>query len=240
MHVSPPPSPAERCLRILWAERLPFLAIIALCVAAAAVVTILTPTLYSSQTLLSVKPPPQVVADALRMNRPRIGADGRLYDENDPLRQSGPGRYAPRLAAPGLVTQAARDAGLLADDQSLDDRQAARWVNAESIEGADLIRLTVWQPRPEAAQALASAIVARGLEANRVDEETVIAPEVSRRLTVVDPPTRPAAPSYPRRDVNLSVGFALGVLAASAFVAARQSVLAGRRFSGAGSGRAPL
>jgi uncharacterized protein involved in exopolysaccharide biosynthesis len=225
---------------MLWAERVPFLAIIALCVAAAAVVTSLTPTLYSSQALLSVKPPPEVVTEALRAHRPRIGADGRLYDENDPLRQSGPGQYAPRLTAPGLITQAAHDAGLLAGDQSLDDRQAARWVSAEPIEGADLIRLTVWQPRPDAAQALAAAIVARGLEANRLDEEAVIAPEVRRRLTVVDPPTRPAAPSYPRRDVNLSVGFALGVLAASAFVAARQSVLVGRRVSGAGSGRAPL
>lgn len=216
-----PSSPAERTIRILWAALTPFLAVIAVFVTAAALVTARQPALYASRAILSIKPPPEVVAEALRTHRPQVGVDGRLYDANDPLRQSGPGRYAPRLAAPGLVTQAARDVGLLTKDQSLDDRQAARWVTAEPIEGADLIRLTVWQPRPEAAHALAGAIVARGLEANRLDEDEVVAPEVRRRLTVVDPPTRPGAPSFPRRDVNLSVGFALGVLAASAWVAVR-------------------
>lgn len=214
-------TPAGRCLRILWTARLPFLTVVATFVAAAAAVTAFQPTLYSSQALLSVKAPPEVVAEALRTGRPQVGPDGRLYDANDPLRQSGPGRWAPRLAAPGLVTLAARDAGLLANNQSLDDRQAARAVTAEAIEGADLIRLTVWQATPDAAQKLAEAIVARGLEANRRDEAEVVAPEVRRRLAIVDAPTRPSAPSYPLRTVNLSVGFALGVLAASAFVAVR-------------------
>lgn len=214
-------TPAGRCLRILWTARLPFLTLVVTFVAAAAAVTACQPTLYSSQALLSVKAPPEVVAEALRTGRPQVGPDGRLYDANDPLRQSGPGRWAPRLTAPGLVTLAARDAGLLANTQLLDDRQAARAVTAEVIEGADLIRLTVWQATPDAAQKLAEAIVARGLEANRRDEAEVVAPEVRRRLAIVDAPTRPSAPSYPLRTVNLSVGFALGVLAASAFVAVR-------------------
>jgi hypothetical protein len=219
-----PSSPAARTLLALWDARLPFLAIVAGVVIAAAVVTALQPRLYASQALLGVKPPPEVLAEAIRTRRPYLGPDGKVYDANDPERQTGPGRYAPRLAAPGLVTLAARDAGILAADQSLDDAQAARWVTAERIEGADLIRLTVWQPDAWPAQKLAAAIVARGLEINRRDEADVAPPELRRVLTLIDPPTRPSAPSYPRTAVNLSVGLALGVLAASAFVAARATV----------------
>jgi hypothetical protein len=219
-----PSSPAERCIRTIWEARLPFLAIVAGFLAAATAITALTPRLYSSQALLSIKPPPEVLAEALRTRRPYLGPDGHLYDANDPERQTGPGRYAPRLAAPGLVTLAARDAGILANDASVDDAQAARWVSAERIEGADLIQLTVWQPTADAAQKLAAAIVARGLEINRRDEANVAPAELRRVLVVVDPATRPAAPSYPRTAVNLSVGFALGVLAASAFVAVRNAL----------------
>jgi uncharacterized protein involved in exopolysaccharide biosynthesis len=219
-----PRSPAGWYLQVLWTARLPFLIIVTLGVAIAAAIAALQTPLYASRALLSVKPPPEVVAESLRTNRPIVGPDGRLYDANDPLRQSGPGRYAPRLAAPGLITLAARDAGLLTAGQSLDDAHAAAWVTAEAIEGADLVRLTVWQPSPDAATKLAEAIVARGLEANRHDEAEVIAPDVRRRLVLVDPPTRPAAPSYPRWPVNLSVGFGLGLLIAAAFVAARQVI----------------
>jgi hypothetical protein len=219
-----PISPAAWYLRILWNARLPFLIIVAVCGAVAAIITALQTPLYASRALMSVRPPPEVVAEFLRTHRPKIGADGRLYDENDPLRQSGPGRWAPRLAAPGLVTLAARDAGLLATGQSLDDKQAAAWVTTEAIDGADLVRLTVWQPSPGAAMKLAEAIVARGLEANRKDEAEVVAPEVHRRLVIVDPPTLPATPSFPRRDVNLAAGFGLGVLMAAAFVGARQVI----------------
>jgi uncharacterized protein involved in exopolysaccharide biosynthesis len=222
-----PSSPAERSIRTLWAARFPFLAIVAFFAAAAAAITARQPVLYASRALLSVRPPPEVLAEAIRRRRPYLAPDGHVYDANDPERQSGPGRYAPRLAAPGLVTQAARDAGLLTKDEALDDRQAAQWVTAEPIEGADLIRLTVWRPTPDAAQALANAIVARGLDANRRDEAEVVVPELRRRLTIVDPPTRPAAPSYPRTALNLSVGVALGVLAAAAFVAVRGALRSG-------------
>jgi hypothetical protein len=224
MHATRPSSPAERCLRTIWANRLSFVSIVAIAVGAAAAITAAQPTLYRSQALLGVKPPPEIVAEAIRTRRPYLGPDGHVYDANDPERQTGPGRYAPRLVAPGLVTAAARDAGLLSADAALDDRGAAQWVSAERIEGADLIRLTVWQPAADAAQKLAAAIVARGLEINRRDEAAVPEPELRRILTIVDAPTRPAAPAYPRRAVNLSVGFALGVLAASAFVAIRTTM----------------
>lgn len=218
-----PSSPAARCLRMLWAARVPFLTIVTGFVAAAFALTALQPTLYSSQALLSIKPPPEVLAEAVRTRRPYLGPDGHLYDANDPERQTGPGRYAPRLVAPGLVTLAARDAGILTDDAVIDQAQAARWATAERVEGADLIRLVVWQPAPDPAQRLAEAIVARGLVINARDEANVAPPELRRVLTVVDPPTRPSAPSYPRREVNLSVGFALGVLTAAAFVAVQHA-----------------
>lgn len=218
-----PLSPAERCLRAVWANRLLFFALIGFGVAAAAALTLTQPTLYRSQALLSVKPPPEIVAEAIRTRRPYLGPDGHIYDANDPERQTGPGRYAPRLTAPGLVTAAARDAGILAGNQALDDRTAAQWVEAERIEGADLVRLSVWQPSAAAAEKLAAAIVARGLDLNRRDEAAMPEPELRRILTIVDAPTRPAAPASPRWAVNLSVGFALGVLAAGALVAVRST-----------------
>src|SRR4051812_43822907 len=212
MPATRPSSPAERCLRALWTHRASFAAVAALGVATAATITASQPTLYRSQALLSVKPPPEILAEAIRTKRPYLGPDGHLYDANDPERQTGPGRYAPRLAAPALVPAAARDAGILAGDAALDDVNAAAWVTAERIEGADLIRLTAWQPTADAAHKLATAIVARGLELNHRDEAAMPAAELKRVMTVVDPPTRPAAPAYPRWSVNLSVGFALGVL----------------------------
>ena len=282
-----PVTPAEQYLRVFWAARLPFLSIVALFVAGAGAVTEFQPTLYTSQALLSIKPPPQVVSEALRNGKSVLGPDGKPYDTNDPDRQSGPGRYAPRLAAPGLVTLAARDAGIIGKDESLDARRAASWVSAERIEASDLIALLVTQPAPGAAQKLASAIVARGLEENRTEEalpptrqvlddelkraaaavdeaeQTVvrepaspsgterdlrieraklelnlareryaavrkrmadidlIVAERQRQLTLVDAPTLPVVPSFPRPAVNLSVGLALGVLAGTAFVALR-------------------
>lgn len=212
-------------MRAVWAARIPVLAIVAAFAAAAAAITALQPARYASRALLSVKPArivlSEAAAEAVRSGRIRIGADGRVYDETDPDRQSAPGRYAPRLTAPGLVTLAARDAGILGSDRMIDDRQAAAWVQAEAVERSDLIALTVWQPTPEAAQTLAHAIVTRALDINR-HEETASAPELRRELTLADPPTRPAAPAYPRWDLNLSAGFVLGVLTAIVFVVFRE------------------
>jgi hypothetical protein len=221
-----PSSPAERCLRAVWSRRVPFFLIIAIGVGGAALATAAQPVLYASQALLSVKPPADVLAEAVRTRRPYLGPDGHLYDANDPERQTGPGRYAPRLTAPGLVTLAAHDAGVLPADASLDDAQAARLVMAERIEGADLIRLTVWQPSADAAQKLARALVSRAVAINTRDEANVAPPELRRILMVVDPPTHPHAPAYPLASVNLSVGFALGVLAAAAYVAVSETMAA--------------
>jgi uncharacterized protein involved in exopolysaccharide biosynthesis len=220
---SRPLSPAERCISTIWANRAWFATLITLSIGVAAAITAVQPTLYRSQALLSVRAPGERVAENVRAHRPVLGPDGHIYDENDPDRQSGPGRYAPRLVAPGFVTSAAHDAGVLPGDQSLDDRQAAAWVTAERIEGADLIRLSVWQPAPDAAQKLAAAIVARGLEMNRRQEAEMPATELQRIMTVVDAPTRPSAPAYPRWPLNLAVGFAFGVLIASAVAAVRGS-----------------
>lgn|SRR5262245_38546145 len=220
---SRPLSPAERCINAVWANRWWFAVLIVSSVVAAAGVTATQPTLYASRALLSVRAPGDRVAENVRVRRPVLGPDGHIYDENDPERQSGPGRYAPRLTAPGFVTAAAQEAGILAKDAALDDRQAAAWVNAERIEGADLIRLTVWQPTPDAAQKLAAAIVARGIDVNRREEASMPAPELQRIMTVVDAPSRPSAPAYPRWPVNLAAGFALGALLASAVAAIRGS-----------------
>jgi hypothetical protein len=217
------PSPAARCVDALRAEWSVFVGLAALGVAAATAITAAQPRLYRSQALLSVKPPPEIVAAAIRTKRPYLGPDGHIYDANDPERQTGPGRYAPRLVAPGAVAAAAHEAGILPPTATLDDRQAAAWASAERIEGADLIRLTVWQPNPFAAERLAETIVARGIQINRRDEANVPEPELRRILLVVDRPTHPVSPAYPRWDVNLSVGLALGVLAAGVWTAARRA-----------------
>src|SRR5262245_1078104 len=55
MQATRPSSPAERYLRALWSERVAFAVVVIGCLAAAAIVTALQPTLYASQALLSVK-----------------------------------------------------------------------------------------------------------------------------------------------------------------------------------------
>src|SRR5258708_13031379 len=100
MQATRPLSPAERCLRTIWADRLPFLAIVALGVAVAAAITAAQPTLYRSQALLSVKPPPEIVSEAIRTKRPYLGPDGHIYDANDPNRQPAPAPNSPHPLSP--------------------------------------------------------------------------------------------------------------------------------------------
>ena len=281
-------TPAEQYLRMLFAARWPFAGIVVGYVVAAAIVTALQPKLYSSQAILSVQPAPQLEAAAGLYGSAILGnRETKPDDPNAPQRQTGPGRYAPRLAATGLVTLAARDAGLIGMNEALDGRQVTKWVSAQGIDRSDLIVLTVSQPAPDAAQKLAGAIVARVLEANRIEQvaaptrqlladelkkalpamdeaERAVVRESSGRggaehdvklerakldlslareqyaavhkriavldlivadqqlqLAVVDAPTLPAAPSSPQRALNLSVGFVLGVLTGTAFIALR-------------------
>src|SRR5215831_18395537 len=98
MPATRPSSPAERCLRAIRKHVLPLAGIPAIGAAIAAAITATQPTLYRSQALLSVKPPPEIVAAAIRTKRPYLGPDGHIYDANDPERQTGPGRSAPRRA----------------------------------------------------------------------------------------------------------------------------------------------
>jgi LPS O-antigen subunit length determinant protein (WzzB/FepE family) len=58
----------------------------------------------------------------------------------------------------------------------------------------------------------------------RLAELDVIDAERELQLRLVDAPTLPLAASSPRADLYLSVGFALGVLAASATVACRHAI----------------
>jgi LPS O-antigen subunit length determinant protein (WzzB/FepE family) len=255
-----PVTPAERHLRIVWASRLLFLLIVVAFTAGAAIVTALQPRRFTSQALLAVRGRPRTDAE-LRARLPVLTPTGTLYDANDPERQNWPGRYAPRLSAPGLVTLAARDAGVIGSGDVLDQAAAARMVQARAIEGSDVVKLEITQSSPTAAQALAAAIVRRGLEEYRRTEDSpalrqkmeaelkkalatsepdsaariaalkqrlaeldVIDAERELQLRLVDPPTLPLAPSSPRADLYLSVGFALGVLAASATVAIRHAL----------------
>jgi uncharacterized protein involved in exopolysaccharide biosynthesis len=219
--LSRPMSPAERCIRTIAANWRTFSAIIAASVAIAAAITARQPTLYASTALLSVRPPADVLAEALRLKRPYLDPDGHVRDEADPERQTGPGRYAPRLTAPGLVTLAARDAGIIDAATALDSSRAAAWVQADRIERSDLVQLTAWQPTPDAAQKLAAAIVARALALNRTEQAGVDPPEIRRALSVVDAPTRPSRPAYPRWSANLAAAVGIGVLVASLVVAIR-------------------
>jgi uncharacterized protein involved in exopolysaccharide biosynthesis len=254
-------TPAERHLRTLWAARVFFLLIVAVFTVGAAAITFVQPKRFTSQALLAIRGRPRSDAE-LRARLPVLTPTGVLYDANDPERQNWPGRYAPRIAAPGLVTLAARKAGVIGPGDTLDQAAAARIVQTRAIEGADVIALTVTQPSPGAAQALAAALVALGLEEYRRTEEdpalrrkleaeletaiaNTTAPDADARaaairrrlaeldiidaerelqLRLIDPPTMPSAPSSPRPGLNLSVGFALGVLAASAAVAVRYTL----------------
>ena len=63
MQPSRPLSPAERCIRTVWANRAWFAALIAIAIGVAAAVTSAQPTLYRSQALLSVRAPGERVAD---------------------------------------------------------------------------------------------------------------------------------------------------------------------------------
>ena len=52
----------------------------------------------------------------------------------------------------------------------------------ERIEGADLVRLSVWQPTPDAAQKLAAAIIARGPGRNGARGDTRAPPRYGLRV----------------------------------------------------------
>ncbi len=283
-------APAEQYLRALWDARWLYLAIVATFVLGAVVITALLPKTYSSQAILSVR------------QSPSIGALGLLYDsvtapgDGTPIggrQELVPIRFAKRLLVNRTVTLAAQDAGIIDASTLLDERDIAKWVDADQLERTDLLSLTVHQPTAEGAKNFAEKLLARTLESSRKenssgDTRQMLTAQVARteaaltkaesdaaalaaagngpaatirrdraaldvelarkayeplrrrldvidlllaeqrfQLYVVDPPTLPLRPSFPRPVLNVSIGLILGVLAAT-FIVIVRSIFAAR------------
>jgi uncharacterized protein involved in exopolysaccharide biosynthesis len=283
-------APAEQYLRALWDARWLYLLIVATFVLGSVGITALLPKTYSSQAILSVR------------QAPSIGALGLLYDSvtalGDGLPIGGrqelvPSRFAKRLLVNRTVTLAAQDAGIIDANTRLDERDIARWVEADQLERTDLLALNVHQPTAEGAKAFAEKLLARTLESSRVENDSgetrqMLTAQVARteaalakaesdvveragsgnspeakarrdraaldlelarkayeplrrrldvidlllaeqrfQLYIVDPPTLPLGPSFPRPVLNVSIGLILGILAAT-FVVIVRSIFAAR------------
>ena len=282
-------APAEQYLRALWNARWLYLLIVGIFVLGSVVVTALLPKTYTSMAIFSVQQPPT------------LGASGLLFDTviaNPRLGDGGggpsPRRFLKRLLANRTVTLAARDAGILAPGTSLDDQELAGWVDADHLEGTDLITLKVNRPTAEGARLFAQKLLERMLRLKREENEalttrrlisdqvaaaehTLTAAEarlveietaggaqapvqrihreraamdldmarkvyvpLKQRLQVielllaeqdnqvfmVDPPTLPNRPTFPRPLLNVSIGLILGLLIATLAVVVR-SLLSG-------------
>lgn len=278
-------APAEQYLRTLWDARLLYLAIVAVFVAGAVVITALLPRTYTSQAVLSVRRAPSLALAGLLYDS--VSTSGRQVEEDAGRQELVPRRYLKRLQAVRTVTLAAQDAGIIDANTRLDERDIAKWVDADQVEKTDLVAMTVNQPTADAAQKFAARIVARTIESSRVEntspetqqmldaqvaraEKAMTAAEVrvaeldgsggapalkarreraalelelarksyvplKRRLDVfelllaeqqlqvyvVDPPTLPLRPSFPRPVLNVSIGLILGILAATLIVIVR-------------------
>ena len=279
-------APAEQYLRALWDARWLYLAIVATFVLGAVVVTALLPKTYSSQAILSVRQAPSLASTGLLYDS--VTASARPTEEDRPDRQElVPRRFLKRLQANRTVTLAAQDAGVIDAGTGLDERQIAKWVDADQVEKTDLLALTVNQPTAEGAKKFAERLLARTLESSRVEnnsaetrqmliaqvaraeaalttaetraaeldaagngptlkarrDRTALDLELARKayvqlrrrldvidlllaeqqlqLYVVDPPTLPLRPSFPRPVLNVSIGLILGMLAATLIVIVR-------------------
>lgn len=282
-------APAEQYLRALWDAKWLYLVIVAAFVLGAVVITALLPKTYSSQAILSVR------------QSPTIGALGLLYDsvtapgDGTPIggrQELVPSRFAKRLLVNRTVTLAAQDAGIIDATSRLDERDIAKWVEADQLEKTDLLQLTVNQPTAEAAKIFAERLLARTLESSRLENNSaetreMLTAQVARaeaaltqavtasadleasgnaaararrerasldveltrkayeplrrrldvidllvaeqrfQLYIIDPPTLPLRPSFPRPVLNVSIGLILGILAATFTVIVR-SIFAAR------------
>src|SRR5215208_5293824 len=102
-------APAEQYLRALWQGRWLFLVIVAIFVGGSLLVTALLPKTYSSEVILSVRPAPQLEPAAMLYGSAMVGLPAvKAEDAGD----QGPRRYVRRMQANGLVTAAAREAGI--------------------------------------------------------------------------------------------------------------------------------
>ena len=282
-------APAEQYLRALWNARWLYLLIVGIFVLGSVVVTALLPKTYTSMAIFSVQQPPT------------LGASGLLFDTviaNPRLGDGGggpsPRRFLKRLLANRTVTLAARDAGILAPGTSLDDQELAGWVDADHLEGTDLITLKVNRPTAEGARLFAQKLLERMLRLRREENEALttrrlirdqaaaaeealtaaearlveietaggaqapvqrirreraamdldmarkvyvplkqrlevielLLAEQDNQIFVVDPPTLPNRPTFPRPLLNVSIGLILGLLIATLAVIVR-SLLSG-------------
>jgi uncharacterized protein involved in exopolysaccharide biosynthesis len=277
-------APAEQYLRAIWRGRWLFAAMVGASVGLALIITALLPRTYSSEVMVSVRPAPQLEPAATLYGSAMVGLPSlKTQDPED----QGPRRLKRRLQANGVVTAAARDAGVIGPSDTVDQRDISKWIDVQEVEKTDLLDVFVSQPTADAARRLATALVARAAEANRLEagadpttkqflesqlqhaskavegaEAAVIQAAGGRgvdrevsldrakldlslareqytairkrlglldliianqqfQMTVIDPPTIPLRPSFPRPLLNVSIGLILGILAATTVIVLR-------------------
>jgi uncharacterized protein involved in exopolysaccharide biosynthesis len=277
-------APAEQYLRAIWRGRWLFLGMVGASVGLALIVTALLPRTYSSEVMVSVRPAPQLEPAATLYGSAMVGLPSlKTQDPED----QGPRRLKRRLQANGVVTAAARDAGVIGPTDTVDMRDISKWIDVQEVEKTDLLDVFVSQPTADAARRLATALVSRAAEANRLEagadpttrqflesqlqhaskavegaEAAVIQASGGRgvdrdvsldrakldlslareqytairkrlglldliianqqfQMTVIDPPTIPLRPSFPRPLLNVSIGLILGILAATTVIVLR-------------------
>jgi uncharacterized protein involved in exopolysaccharide biosynthesis len=275
-------APAELYLRALWRGKWLFVVIVAACIGIALLVTAMLPKSYASEIILSVHPAAQIEPTATLYGSAIIGLP-RLKEVED----HAPLRMKRLLQASGLVTQAARDAGVVGPMETVESRQIGKWIEAQEVLQTDLLTVNVWQPTAEGAHRFATALVMHAVAAAEPDatadpsmrqfleremhrattevdqaEATVMKASAGRtpdqtialerakldlslardhyaavrkrldllslilanqqvQMTVLDQPTLPSRPSYPRPVLNVSIGLIIGVLAATTFIVLR-------------------
>jgi uncharacterized protein involved in exopolysaccharide biosynthesis len=275
--------PAEQYLRLIWAARRLYIAIVLAFFAGAVILTLVLPKRYRADAILSIR-------HGLSLESASMLYDGVLAaGPGSPRPPINPALLSQRLLANRTVTMAARDAGVIGPNDTLDDRQIASWVEVDPIKDTDLVTVSIEQPTSEGAQRFSEHLVARTLAFHREEatstareartlmskaltdaeaalrqaEQRLLAANASgaapdkqirvegaanelklgretytalrRRLTalelltieqlpsvqVVDPPSRPTRPSFPRPVLMLSTGLVLGILIATLVVVLR-------------------
>jgi len=159
-------APAEQYLRALWRGRWLFLAMVGASIAIALIVTALLPTSYQSEVIVSVRPAPQLQPNATLYGSAMVGLPS--LKPTDPEDQ-GPRRLKRRLQANGVVTAAARDAGVIGPADTVEMRDISKWIDVQEVEKTDLLDVFVSQPTADAARRFATALVSRASEVNRLE-----------------------------------------------------------------------
>lgn len=160
-------APAVKFLRVLWDARWLYLVIVATFVLGAIVVTALLPKTFHSTAILSVRQESGIASIGLLFDSITAPGDGSPIGGR---RAPEPLRFAVRLLANRTVTLAAQDAGIIDASTRLDAGDIAKWVATAEI-GPDLLALTVNQPTAEGAKTFAEKVLARTLEANRLESD---------------------------------------------------------------------